>query len=81
MEYMMRKRQMTKRRILRLMVIVAVYTGLLLGAVAVSLCMIWFIKNTVYGLWLLLTSCLMVGGWLFFRLTREGCVSTTVRYS
>ena len=78
---MMRKRQMVKRYILRLMVIGAVYAGLLLGAVAVSLGMVWFVKNTVYGWFILLVGCLMVGGWLFFRLTREGCVGRTVRYS
>ncbi len=78
---MMRKRQMVKRCILRLMVIGAVYAGLLLGAVAVSLGMVWFVKNTVYGWFILLVGCLMVGGWLFFRLTREGCVGRTVRYS
>ena len=82
MEYMMmKKRLMMRRRILRLLVIVGVYAGLLLGAVAMSLCAIWLIKNTVYGLWLLLAGCFMVGGWLFFRLTREECVSTMVRYS
>lgn len=78
---MMRKRQMVKRCILRLMVIGAVYAGLLLGAVAVSLGVVWFVKNTVYGWFILLVGCLMVGGWLFFRLTREGCVGRTVRYS
>jgi len=82
MEYtMMRKRQMAKRRILRLLVIGAVYAGLLMGTVAVSLGMIWILKNTVYGWWLMLVGCLVVGGWLFFRLSKEGCVNHTVRYS
>ena len=82
MEYMMMKRRMMmRRRILRLMVIIAVYAGLLLGAVAMSLCAIWLIKNTVYGLWILLAGCMLVGGWMFFRLTREECVSTMVQYS
>ena len=78
---MMRKRQMIKRRMLRLLVIAAVYAGLLLGSVAASLGLIWFIKNTIYGWCMLLVGCVLVGGWLFFRLTREGCVGRSVRYT
>ena len=82
MEYMMmRKRQMMRKRILRLIVIAGIYAGLLLGAVAAFLGMVWFIKNTVYGWWVVLIGCLFVGGWLFFCLAREGCLGRTVRYS
>ena len=82
MEYtMMRKRQMVKRRILRWLVIVAVYAGLLMGAVTVSLGMVWIVKNTLYGWWLLLAACMMVGGGLFFRFYQEGCMSQNVSYS
>lgn len=82
MEYtMMKKRQMIKRRILRWLVIAAVYAGLLMGAVTVSLGVVWIVKNTLYGWWLLLVVCLLVGGSLFFRITREGCMNQNVRYS
>lgn len=82
MEYtMMRKRQMARRHILRWLVIGAVYASLLMGAVVVFLGMVWILKNTVYGWWLLLIGCLTVGSWLFFRLSQEGCVNHTVRYS
>ena len=82
MEYtMMRKRQMAKRRILRWLVIAAVYAGLLMGAVAVSLGVVWIVKNTLYGWWLLLAACIMVGGSLFFRFYQEGCMSQNVSYS
>ncbi len=81
MERMMRRRNQLKKRMLRWIVIAAIYMGLLAGAVTIFLGSVWFLKNTANGWWVLLVLCLVIGGWLFFRIMGEGQTRTSVRYS
>ena len=67
-----RRMQLVRRRVMRWLVIAAIYLGLLTGTVTLVLGSVWFVKHTVYGWWMLLGLCLFVGGWLFFRLSQEG---------
>ena len=58
-------------RMVRLIVIMLIYLGLLAGTVILFLGFVWFVRNIDYG-WLMLTlSCLLTGGWLFFCLSHE----------
>lgn len=72
MEYRInRKRQVVKRRLLRALVIATVYAGLMVGAVTVLLGSLWLIQNTAYGWCAMLMICMLVGAWMFFRLSQE----------
>ena len=68
---MERRRQWIKRRIMRWLVIAAIYFGLIWTAVTVVLGGVWLVKNTVYGIWLLLGLCMLIGGWLFLGMREE----------
>lgn len=74
-----KKRQMAKRKVMRCLVIAAVYLAMLTGALTVFLGSVWFVKHTVCGWWILLMGCMAVGGWLFFRFAQEGITRAPVR--
>lgn len=76
-----RKRQTIKRRLLRALVIAAIYVGLMAGAVTLFLGSVWVVRNTVYGWSVMLMLCIVMGVWMFFCLNREEAGSRRVRYS
>ena len=56
---------------MRWLVIAAIYLGMVWTALVVVLGSIWLIKNTAFGIWLLLGTCLLLGGWLFLGMREE----------
>ena len=68
---MERRRQLTKKKIMRWLVIAAIYLGMVWAALVAVLGCIWLVKNTVFGIWLLLGTCLLLGGWLFLGMREE----------